>query len=165
MSVNVINKYNNFEVTVNFTRPSTTTVYTKNDAISNSLTAPTPISIPDMSEDNGGFSIITDVTIDIQSSSGTPSIDLWLFQGEPTATNDNDDMSVSNDDLNSVQTVISLSEIHDAGTQYILHKTNANDRVKCGSNTTHLYGLLQSKVAFTPVSGDVVSVKIIGEYV
>lgn len=158
-------KEDSFEITASFIRPNDTTNYSNNDAISNSLSTPTCIEFFSAAKTNGQFAIINDIQVKISSTSGTPSIDFWIFNSPPTATNDNSDLNISSSDILNTETILRLDRAYNYGSSYLLHSTNVYDKYKVKNTTSSIYGLMQSKSAFSPIANDSIVIKIIGLFV
>lgn len=150
-----------FPVTVatDVTRPADTAVYAAGDAISNSTSAPTAggFTLTSAARASGGSGIITDVTV---CSSNDPATrlagEIWLYNQAVTAVNDNAAMAVSDAEIKTCVGVIPFS-LFDAGNNGFAHIIGVNMMFTC-VGTANLRFLLRARNAYTPASGEVITV-------
>lgn len=139
-----------------FTRPSNTTPYDAQDAVSNSTTAPTLLQFSNAALANGGSGIILSAR-HLKSSTATASFRLHLYRSNAvSAVNDNAQFPLlfanrlnrigfidfnhgsggtGSDSTNALSTFVNLPFICDAG-------------------TSSLFGILTTTTAYTPTSGE-----------
>ena len=151
-------------VTGTFTRPADTTTYAANDAVSNSTSSTTPISIASASRVSAGTGIVVTAQL-VKSTTGVTgaTFRLWLFVASPTSlANDNAAFTFSNSDKDRrIGYVDFLTPI--AGTDcvdyYGVLSTGVNMPFKLSSGTT-MYGLLQALGAYAPGNAEVFQVRL-----
>ena len=161
MSKTLITKIG-FKSSYTFSRPANTTAYGELDVISNSATNPTIISFEGVTEKNGSFSTIDQVTIvsDNPQSQLTPT--LLLFNDPVASGNDNEALSLSAADSLKIITVRSLSETIALGSGWA---SVLNSPIKISPTTTTLYAMMVDRFGFyQPISGETFTITITGEF-
>ena len=155
-----------FKVTANFTRPSDTTAYTADDAITNSTASPAIMSF-DLSAFgavNGQFFQITNARVisSVKGSVTDLNANIWLFNQTFVATNDNSALSIDDTTAETGGIVIPCLNAY---------RTALNHRCvsDCGAwigqlaaNATTVYFALQAANGYTPTSGEVFYVVLEG---
>ena len=146
-----------------YTRPANTTAYAQNDSVSDSASAPTALtfSAAGRSPDFSG-KIINAVLVDANGGASTPGdFKLWLFDAEPTPTNDNAALSVSDADALNAIGVITFTAHHAGAASIVYAADQTYLPIPFVNATGILYGLLQADNAYTPASAGVLTVKLI----
>lgn len=157
-------------VEASLTRPANTTAYAAGDAVSNSTSAPVPLTFTNAVRETGGVGVVVSASIATNSNETTkPDLELWLFDAIPTATNDNAAFVVSDADILNVVGVFAFATsawrggtAGTGGTSFAQGAWLANTpaplfRLAAG---TSLYGLLVARNTYTPISGEVFHVKL-----
>lgn len=156
-----------FEATApSFTRPSDTTAYANADLVANSTTAgsvvPLTFAIPTAARVFKLWKVII-------KKSGTAvtnaTFNLHLFRDSPTVANgDNGAISVAVGANYAGKVAVDVSStsptITGGSTGFALSGTNLVSTDTDGI----IYGLLEATAAYTPASGEVFTVSILGEY-
>jgi hypothetical protein len=126
------------------TRPSDTTSYTAEDAISDSTSAPTSggFTLSSMCRISGGSGILTDLTI-ISSDTAALQGEVWIFDASVTALNDNGAWALSDADHKKRVGKIAFTLVADA-TSAAADVQNLNMGYTC-SGTANLRFLLKAK--------------------
>lgn len=157
-----------FDTSATFTRPADTTAYTANDLVANSTTAgsvvPMLFNIP------GGRNIrIYRAAIKFNSATVTNAkFKLHLYLSSPTCTNGDNGAWLTTesgyqDNIAIDCTTNTFSDNSKGFGIYIntalvalpmLAQTNLNQQI---------YGLLQATAAYTPISGEIFTVNLLGE--
>lgn len=147
------------------TRPADTNAYAVNDAMSDSTSAPTAggFTFSNAARFSAGGGIITDAVI---TSSADPATtlqgEIWLFDQAVTAINDNAVFAMSDSDVLNLVGVIPFtlaSTVAGSGTNSFAHVSGLNygfDPV----GTANLRYLIKVKNAYTPISGEVLKVRL-----
>lgn len=144
----------------NFTRPSDTTAYAANDAVNNSTSSPTVMTFTGMARATGAGGIITGATLHIGDKPSTiGDFHLWLFDTSPTMNNDNAAFAPDSGDLANVTAIIPFlaSSVSD-GTGMRVYFAGGPIPYRCAA--TGLYGALQTRTGFTPISACTFRVKL-----
>lgn len=151
-----------FQVTcsTDITRPADTSAYTANDAWADSTSAPASggFTLTGAARVSGGSGVITDIYI---ASSAVPGTllqgELHLFDSAATAVNDNAAWNLSDADAKLRVGVVSFTLVADANNSYY-HAQNLNIGFTC-VGTANLRYLVKVKNAYTPISGEVLTVR------
>ena len=153
---------------VSFSRPADTTQYAAGDAVSDSTSSPTVLSFENITDKAQGAILIQEVLVTSSANESTlPKFNLWLFDAEPTAINDNAAFTLTDAENNTVQAVIALdsdnadTRAYTATNNSRMEGTNRQRIIRLGTNTT-LYGLLEVTNAYTPVSGETFTITLKG---
>lgn len=141
-----------------FTRPGDTTAYAANDAVNNSTSAPTAISIATAARAAAGSLVIASGRLVKSTTNAAASgFRLWLYTATPSGTLAND---------NAAFTINAANKINRLGYIDFVAQVTGSDCVefygtpvftmpaKLTSGTT-IYGLLQSLGAYTPGNAEV----------
>jgi len=145
----------------NFTRPSNATAYTANDAVANSTSAPTVLTFTGMARITGGGGLITGATLHIGEKNTTAAeFHLWLFDTSPTLNNDNDAFAPASGDLANLVGIVIFSptNMSDATGMRVYQAINCPIAYRAAA--TGLYGVLQTRTAYTPASAATFRVKL-----
>lgn len=149
---------------ISFTRPNDTTQYAIGDAISDSTSAPTPITFSEICDFMGGTLVLYEVIITSSAKQGTlPQMNLWLFNTIPTATNDNSALSLTDTQNNTCIAVIPLTTSFSATNNSRLEVSNLRRILRLASSSKNLYGLLEATNTYTPVANEVFTITIKGK--
>lgn len=142
------------------TRPADTNAYTANDTWSDSTSAPTAggYTLTSAARVSGGSGIITDMYI---MSSAVPGTllqgEIHLFDSAATAVNDNAAWALSDADAKLRVGIVAFTLLADANNSYY-HAQNLNIGYTC-VGTANLRYLVKVKNAYTPISGEVLTVR------
>lgn len=148
------------------TRPADTTAYTAGDVIADSTSAATVLKFNRASGDGSG-GVIRSAMMASSIAPGTKlNADLFLFDTAPTAYgNDNEAFALSDADLLNCVGVISLDGTTAANVKtgtlncVVINQALAMP-VKSLVNDRCLYGVLVARNAYTPGSGEVLTIKL-----
>jgi len=153
-----------------FTRPSDTTAYTIGDVVCNSTTAPVVITFSNMPKGSNGVGMIQDsLCVTSANQSTKPDIDLYLFDTSPTIDNDNAAYTPTDAELLTLVGVVNFAAsdfkagdiTSGAGGNAFCHVRNLAMPFKCtGMTDNALYGVVQARNAYTPVSAEVFTFRI-----
>lgn len=139
-----------------FTRPSDTTAYAAQDAVSNSTTAPTFLQFSGAARANGGSGIILSAR-HLKSSTVVASFRLHLYRNNSvTPVNDNAQFPLLF--ANRMNRIGFIDFSHGSGGTGS-DSTNAlstfvNLPFICDAVTSSLFGILTTTTGYTPVSGE-----------
>jgi len=146
-----------------FNRPTDTTPYAAGDAVSNSTSAPTILTLADVARVNGGTGIITDLRLSTNNPATTnASFKVILFNDVIAAVNDNaaypqlwanDAKRIASFDL-TLQTGGAGSDAASATLEQI------GRTFKCAPATRNLYAVIVANAAYTPASGQTFAVTL-----
>lgn len=156
-----------FDTTATFTRPADTTAYTANDLVANSTTAgsvvPMLFTIP-----AGRNAKIYRAGIKFNSSTNTNGkFKLHLYLTSPTCTNGDNGVWLTTesgyqDNIAVDCTGNAFSDASKGFGTYINTALEVPMLVQTNFNQ-QIYGLLQATAAYTPTSGEIFIVNLIGE--
>lgn len=145
------------------TRPADTTAYTSGDLLANSTTAgsvtPLTFAVP---WNHGRFGVVRGFTI---KKSGTTitnaTFTLHLYRSSPVVVN-GDNAALSTDFANKIGSIDGAIMVgySDAGYQSTF---GGNFYVDTANTSRYIYGLLEAKAAYTPVSGEIFTVTLVLE--
>lgn len=150
--------------TASITRPADVIAYTANDAWANSTTAPTAggFTLANMARTSGGSGVITDIFV---LSSAVPGTllqgEIHLFDSAVTAINDNATWALNDTDALLRIAVIPFTLEADASNSY-KHLQSLNIGYTC-VGTANLRYLIKVKNAYTPESGEVLTIRVKAE--
>jgi hypothetical protein len=159
---NVIGQVFGAQVTAStdVTRPADTAAYAVADAIANSTSSPTSggFTLSGMARQSGGSGILTDLLVISSAAPGTPlQLEVWIFDQAVTAINDNAAFSVSDSDIKNLVAIVPLS-LRTIGANSQAHAQNLSIGYTCVGSANLRY-LLQARNAYTPASGEVITVR------
>lgn len=149
-------------VDAEFTRPSDTTAYAAGDVICNSTSAPTILEFS-VGQRNGATGVILRGTlIDSASEATALSAELWLFDTTITMDNDNAAFTPTDAEMKTLVGVLSFTsrKVGTASDNCEFRSDESNIPFACTSGTRKLYGVLVARNAYTPVSGEVFTVRL-----
>lgn len=155
-------------ITATLTRPSDTTAYAADDAVSSSTSAPTISTFTGCARATGlGGTILGCVMTDSAYSATPGQYDLWLLDTTTTPTNDNTAFAPSDADANTLVAVIPLNVVSNgtktAGTGGNMVFTWQGIRPFVTAGSANLFGLLVVRNAYTPISAEVFQIRLIIE--
>lgn len=149
-----------------YTRPATTTQYAAGDQVSDSASAPAALEF-EAARFEGGTGVILDALCISSANQATkPNLRLYLFDTEPTPNNDNAAWAPSDADMLNLIGVVEFSA-WEVGTSTAGAGGNCASLVKglnlafkavAGSQT--IYGLLVERGTYTPVSAELLTVRM-----
>lgn len=150
-------------VQTDVTRPADTTAYAANDAMSDSTSAPTSggFTLSSICRKSGGSVLITDIIVTTNNDPATTlQGEIFLFNTSVTNINDNAAFAVSDSEIKTCVAKIPFA-LEDAGNNGFFHAQNLNI-LATASGSANLRFLLRVKNAYTPASGEVVTVIVKG---
>ena len=150
-------------VSVDITRPADTTAYAANDALSDSTSAPTSggFTLTSICRKSGGAVLITDAIITSSNDPATPlQGDIFLFNQSVTNINDNSAFAVSDSEIKTCVAIIPFA-LQDVGNNDFYHAQNLSI-LAVASGSANLRFLVRVRNAYTPASGEVITVTIKG---
>jgi hypothetical protein len=167
-------------ITVSFTRPADTVAYAVNDAMTNSTSAPSVITLTGCGRVNGGSGIIKSIEmIDSANQATALTANLWLYDTTYVPNNDNTPFTPSDAELSTLIGVWELrgssagnSTAGAGGNRLFQGQREGGNSAGgaivipnepifvCGGGTTSLFAALVAKNAYTPVSGEVFTFRI-----
>lgn len=148
-------------VSVDITRPADVVPYSINDALSDSTTAPTTggFTAAGLGRVTGGSGVITEAVITTSGDPGTVlQGEIWLFDTAVTNVNDNAAFAVSDAEIKTYVGKIPFI-MEDSGNNGSNHVVGVNLAYTCVGSTS-LRFLVRVKNAYTPVSGEVLTVRL-----
>lgn len=149
-------------LTTTFTRPADTAVYTANDTMSDSTSAPTAggFTITGASKRSGLGGIINSALIVNTNPAATPlQGELWIFDSAPTAINDNAAFALSDADAIKVVAVIPFTLATGATNNAMAFLSNLGIGFQC-VGTANLRYLVKVINAYTPTSAEQMTVRL-----
>lgn len=145
------------------TRPADTTAYTAGDVIGGASAIATFADIGA----SGGHVLITRASLLIDNGtvpSGMSTMRLHLFDSSPTAIADNAAFDIPSGDRTKYLGYIDIGTPVDMGSTCWIEtsgdSTTVPKQVKLASSSTSLYGLLETRGAYTPTSGSAYRVRL-----
>lgn len=159
----VATKVARFNAIGSFTRPADTTAYAVGDAVTNSTSAPTVLQLTIPGAVNGQAYVITEAKV-ISSNKGAtlPLFNLYLFKTTFAATNDNAALAIDQTTYESGGIVVALTEQSSVSAYSRVVATGLNYVRALDANDTKLYATLQAANAYTPASGEKLTVVLYG---
>lgn len=147
-------------VSASITRPSNADAYTANDVISTETGS--ILTFSDVTKLSGSNVIVINANIRMDVSaipSGMDNFRLHLYNASPTAIADNEAFNLIADDRSKYLGFVPIDTPIDFGNTVYVQKVNINKIVKL-VDSPNLYGILQTVDAFTPSSGDVITISL-----
>jgi hypothetical protein len=138
------------------TRTADTNAYAANDSVNSSVSSPTVMTFTGCARANGMGGSIEGCELVIDEKNTTPAeFHLWLFNASPTATNDNAAFAPSTGDSNKVvaHLIFTAADMSDGTNSRLYSAVNCPKVFQCAGGTTSLYGVMQTRTAYTPASG------------
>lgn len=148
-------------VITSFTRPADTSQYAVGDAITNSTSSPTVFQL-----DLSGVGAVNGQSIEIRKfavvssvkQTTLPLLNAYLSPTTFTATNDNAILDIDDTTMEAGGSWIQLETQNYTASNSRVAKENANIPFILAANDTKIYGELQAANAYTPVSGEKLTV-------
>lgn len=137
-------------------RPADTNAYAANDAFSNSTTLPLAGTFAGAARVSGGSGKITDAIISMSASAAFQG-EIWVFDQNVTATNDNGALSVSDADVLNLVGIIPFNTTDITGANAVSYVTGLDMRFTC-VGSQNLKFLVKVIAAFTPASAEVLGI-------
>lgn len=148
------------------TRPADTTGYSIGDAVTDSSSASTAIVFTNMARVNAGTGYITKALLKSNLSTMVAVFRLHLYSATPTLVNDNNLFTEMWADAPNYLGFIDFeSTTTENGASDSCKSLNKDVRLafNCAAGTTSIFGVLQTKTAFTPTSGQLFTIKLTSE--
>lgn len=144
------------------TRPANTDAYSAGDVVSNSTTAPTVLEFANIGPAGGRVVLqAAALRIDVAAvPSGMGSFRLHLYTISPTAINDNAAFNLPAADRSKYAGFVELATPQDLGDTLWSQTEYVGRLVKLEAASTSLYGILETRGAFTPSSGTIKTVRL-----
>lgn len=154
-------------VDASFSRPANTTAYAAGDAVSDDASSPTTLEFANVGRINGGTGLIVGAKlIDSANQSTLPNFELWVFDTEPTAMEDNAAFDPTDAEAADVVGIVQFStnfigdETSGAGGNVVFQSDQLNFPFECGAASTSLWGQLVARNAYTPVSAETFTIRL-----
>lgn len=154
-------------INASVTRPADTTAYAAGDAVTDSTSAPTVITFTNVAKaNNGGGTIVSAELIDSANQSTKGIFELWVFDTTVTPDNDNAVFTPTDAELATLVGIIpfDVSYVGDAQSgangNAVYQANFLNLPFKAGAASRNLFGLLVVRNAYTPVSGEVFTIRL-----
>jgi hypothetical protein len=147
---------------VSFTRPANTTAYTAGDVVSDSTSAPTIFEFTNIGY-AGGRVVLQSASLRIDVGSvpaGMGAFRLHLYTSSPTAINDNAAFNLPAADRSKYVGYVELTTPQDLGDTLWSQTDYIGLQIKLDSASTSLYGILETRSAFTPTSAAVKTLRL-----
>lgn len=149
-----------------YTRPANTTAYAANSAVADSATTPTVLTFAGLARIAGGSGYITRARLVTDQAANVATFRLWLFSVAPVAINDGAAFTLLYATRANLVGSIDLGPLAQEGagsTGAIGSDATVRLPFVCASGSRALYGLLETRSAFTPASGQNVDVELIAD--
>jgi hypothetical protein len=162
--------------TAEFTRPADAIAYASGDAVADSTSAPTILTFPNVVDENGGLGVILSGVMK-KSGAGVSNATfrLHLYSGSVTPTNDNAPLSIAYADRAKYLGYLTFA-LQAAGSGMAFAVGTAVQESNgapwplpfaCTDAADHsgddIFGLLEVRGAYTPVSGEQFSISLVVE--
>lgn len=153
-----------FAASASLTRPADTTAYAVGDAVSNSTGAPAVLQLTLPGAANGQSYVVTDVIVTSSVKGATlPQFTAILAAATFTATADNAALALDQTTFEAATTsFVSLTEQNSTSTRARVAATGLNLVRSLAVSDTKLYGALMAANAYTPASGEVLTLIVHG---
>lgn len=146
---------------VTVTRPSNTTQYTQGDVVGD--TGGSAILTFSNIGPSGGFVLIQSVSLVFSDSvvpSGMGAFRLHIYSESPTAIADNAAFNLLSGDRDKYMGYVDLPTPLDFGSSLFTQADYSGRLIKLASASTTIYGELETRATYTPVSASTVDVRI-----
>lgn len=150
-----------------FSRPANTTQYAAGDQVSDSATAPTPLEFSNAAQLPGGAGVILSaICISSANQATKPNLRLYVFDAEPTPSNDNAAWAPADSDVLNLVAVVEFTSWHvgksDAGADgnAVSIVSDISSPFRTQPSSKSLYGLLVERGTYTPVSAESFTVRL-----
>lgn len=149
-------------------RPNDSNDYTINDALSDSTSAPTVLTIAGCARVNAGSGVITRISMSSSGNHATkPQFRLFIFDTAPAAINDNAAFTITDAEMLTVlpggvvdfTTWTAGNDTANTG-NCVSHSDPLNIPFKCGAASTSLFFLIKLLNAYDPYAQEVISVRL-----
>jgi hypothetical protein len=143
-------------VSASYTRPANTDYYTALYAFADSISAPSLLTFTNIARVNGGSGYIVKARLVTDQSSNAARWRLHLFHTAPTAVNDNSAFPLLFANRVNKIGYIDFDAMGTEGSgSNCAESTNFSARLKfvCAAGSRNIYGILQVRDNFTPISG------------
>lgn len=147
-------------LSTDITRPSDTTAYTANDALSNSTSSPTSggFTLTGAGRISGGSGIITDVIVTSSNPAATAMQgEVWIFDTSVTNINDNAAFAISDSEVKTLVGVVAFTMETGSNNNWAQTRNLSLGFTCVGS--ANLRFLVKVKNAYTPASAEVITVR------
>lgn len=153
---------NDFNVSATFTRPNDTTAYAAGDVVGTSPA--TNMTFSNISPIAGSGYIIMGafLRIDVSSITGMANFRLHLYSSAPTAIADNSAFDLASGDRSKYLGYISFDTPEVMTSTAFIASNNVNMKRTLASGSTTIYGLLETRSAYTPSANAVFTLTISG---
>lgn len=130
-------------------------------------TVPAALTFAGVGRVSGGTGLLVDaLLIDSANQATKPSLELWLFSTAPAMDNDNAVFTPTDAELAALLGIIQFQTAFvgdataGAGGNSVIpsERTYLPVYLKCASTVTAIYGVLVTRSAYTPVSGEIFTV-------
>ena len=144
------------------TRPNDTTAYAAGDVVAESASAGTVWTFASIGPSAGRILITAaSLRVDVSSvPSGMGAFRLHLYDASPTAINDNAAFDLPSGDRSKYLGFIELSTPEDLGATLWIEDTTVRKQVKLAASSTSLFGILETRAAFTPTAQAVKTINL-----
>lgn len=149
-----------------FTRPSNATAYSVGDVVCNSISAPALLAISGCARENGGTGFIVSAAVACDLKSITPSFRVHIFNlSTASIANDNDPHKELYADVAKKLGAFVIGPLWtpaDTTNSTVSRASDMNLRVpfKCDAASTSLFFILEALTAFTPSSGNKITLTL-----
>ncbi len=153
-------------VSASFTRPADTTAYAAKDAVSNSTSAPTVLTFTNLARINAGSGYITKARLMTDQAANVARFRLHLYHTAPTAINDNAQHAMLWANRANRIGFIDFEAMQTEGTgSDTANALNSTIRLAfvCAAASRTLYGLLETRDAFTPANAQNFFIELMSE--
>ena len=144
-----------FKISGSITRPSNTTQYAINDAITDNSTTIMNFDLSSFGATNGQFFAIINARVISSVKASTPvNSNIWIMKQTFNATNDNDEFSIDDATAQTGGIVIPCLNTYSTAVNHRAVSDPGQWLGQLAANDTKLYFALQSANTYTPTSGE-----------
>lgn len=146
-------------LSTDITRPADTSAYAANDNLANSTSAPTSggFTLTGAGIVSGGAGVITDLIVTSSNPAGGLQGEVWIFDTSVTNINDNAAFAISDTEVKTLVAVVPFTTIADTNNSWA-HMQGLMAGYTCVGSANLRY-LVKVKAAYTPISGEVITVR------
>jgi len=144
-------------LTQSYTRPADTNTYAAGDVVAESTSAATILTFTGFAKAAGLGATIQAVTfVDSAAQTLKPEFELYLFDTAPTMQNDNVAWAPSDSEMEKCLGVIALPSqlFKTAGANGVISVDGPGRPIQCASSVSSIYGILVTRNAYVPISGE-----------
>lgn len=144
-------------VTTTFTRPSNTDIYAANDAVSDSTSAPTVLTLANAAYRSGGAGIIRGITMVKSTATVTlAAFSILILRTTFTGLEDNAAVDLSDAEARTIIAGVSFpaADALALGLNAVWSKTNLDIPFVCEAGGTSLYLVVRADDTYTPASAE-----------